>query len=178
MTMERWLGWPMQERILSTFFERWKFRHPGPDDFFRAAVDVAGPQLEPFFDQTYRSSNVFDYGVQTLRSEREGDTYRTTVVVRRYGEAIFPVDVLVTFTGGGTVKERWDGRERWHMYSYVRTEAATTAEVDPGHVLALDVNLTNNSRSLAPSGDAAATKWSLKWMVWLQDHLLSWSFLV
>jgi hypothetical protein len=84
----------------------------------------------------------------------------------------------VTFDGGATANERWDGRERWRLYSYVRAEAATAAEVDPGHVLALDVNLTNNSRTLAPRGVAAATKWSLKWMVWLQDCLLSWSFLV
>ena len=178
MTMERWLGWPVQQRILSTFFERWKFKHPKPDDFFRTAVDVAGAKLGPFFDQTYRSSDVFDYGVQTLRSEREGTQYRTSVMVRRYGEAIFPVDLLVTFDGGATVTERWDGRDRWRLYSYVRSEAATAAEVDPGHVLMLDVNLTNNSRTLAPRATSAATKWSLTWMVWLQDCLLSWSFLV
>jgi hypothetical protein len=45
-------------------------------------------------------------------------------------------------------------------------------------VLLLDVNLTNNSRTLEPKGPAAATKWSLKWMVWLQDQLLSWAFFV
>ena len=54
-------------------------------------------------------------------------------------------------------------------------------EADPEHVLLLDINRTNNSRTLAPldaAGPKAATKWSLKWMVWLQDHLLSWSLLV
>jgi hypothetical protein len=51
-----------------------------------------------------------------------------------------------------------------------------SAEVDPGRVLLLDVNYTNNSRTLAPRGREAATKWSLKWMVWLQDLLLSWAF--
>ena len=45
-------------------------------------------------------------------------------------------------------------------------------------VLLLDVNYTNNSRTLEPRGDEAAVKWSLKWMVWLQDLLLTWSFFV
>ena len=27
-TLERRLGWPMMQRILSTYFERWKFKHP------------------------------------------------------------------------------------------------------------------------------------------------------
>jgi hypothetical protein len=51
-----------------------------------------------------------------------------------------------------------------------------TAEVDPGETLLLDINRTNNSRTTQPQANAAATKWSLKWMVWLQDHLLSWAF--
>jgi hypothetical protein len=44
-------------------------------------------------------------------------------------------------------------------------------------VLLLDVNYTNNSRTLKPKGSAAATKWSLKWMVWLQDAMLTWASL-
>jgi hypothetical protein len=45
-------------------------------------------------------------------------------------------------------------------------------------VLLLDVNYTNNSRTLEPKGTKAATKWSTKWMIWLQDALLSWAFFV
>ena len=76
----------------------------------------SGRDLTAFFDQVYRSSNVFDYGVQDLESVREGDRFRTTVVVRRYGEAMFPIDVLVTFKNGERVTEHWDGRERWKVY--------------------------------------------------------------
>ena len=35
-TLERALGWPTMQRILSTYFERWQFRHPKPADFFRS----------------------------------------------------------------------------------------------------------------------------------------------
>jgi Peptidase family M1 domain len=180
-TLERSLGWPVVQRILSTYFARWQFKHPKPDDFFAIANEAAGRDLSPFFDQVYRSSNVFDYGIQELRSDREGDNYRTTVVVRRYGEAIFPIDVRVTFADGQHVVEHWDGRDRWHMYTYVRPERAVTAEADPERVLLLDVNVTNNARALGARGELgtkAATKWSLKWMIWLQDCLLSWSVFV
>jgi hypothetical protein len=44
-------------------------------------------------------------------------------------------------------------------------------------VLLLDVNVTNNSRMLEPKSGAAAAKWSMKWMVWLQDLLMTWAFL-
>ena len=180
-TLERWLGWPVLQRTMSTYFSRWQFKHPKPADFFAIANEVSGHDLTPFFDQVYRSSNAFDYGIQELRSDREGDRYRTSVVVRRYGEATFPIDVRVTFDGGHKAIEHWDGKDRWKLYTYDRPERATSAEADPDRVLLLDVNVTNNSRTLAPLdelGPKAATKWSLKWMVWLQDCLLSWSVFV
>ena len=175
-TMERWLGWPALQKIMSTHFDRWKFKHPKPHDFFDVTTEVLGRDIGWYFDQVYRSSDVFDYGVQELKSSREQDQYRTIVVVRRYGEATFPVDVLVTFKNGERATERWDGRDRWALYTYDRPAQALSAEVDPNRVLLLDVNMTNNSRTLEPKGPAAATKWSLKWMVWLQDQLLSWAF--
>jgi hypothetical protein len=116
--------------------------------------------------------------VQDLKSEREGGQYRTRLIVRRYGEAIFPVDVAVTFKNGDRVTERWEGTDRWKLYTYDRPSAVLSAQVDPNHVLLLDVNYTNNSRTLEPQGGGAATKWSLHWMVWLQDCLLSWAALV
>ena len=180
-TMERWLGWPTLQRIMSTHFSRWKFKHPKPQDFFDIANEVSGRDLSGYFDQVYRSSNAFDYGIQDLRSDKDGDKYRTLVVVRRYGEATFPVDVRVTFTEGKQVTEHWDGKDRWHLYTYNWPQRAVTAQTDPDHVLLLDVNLTNNSKALTPLdgfGPKAATKWSLKWMVWLQDCLLTWSVFV
>jgi hypothetical protein len=177
-TMERWLGWPMLQKIMSTHFDRWKFKHPHPHDFFNVVTDVAGRDLGWYFDQVYRSSNVFDYGVAELKSDEQGTEYHTAVVVRRYGEATFPVDVLITFGNGDKVTEHWNGRDRWKLYTYVRPQRAVSAIVDPDQVLLLDVNRTNNSRTLTPNGRRAATKWSMKWMVWLQDLLLSYGMFV
>jgi hypothetical protein len=197
-TLERHLGWPTLQRIMSTFFARWKFRHPKPHDFFAVVNEVSGRDMTWFFDQVYRSAHVFDYAVDDLRSgpvtasgffESGGRTaykpdnptagrFRTTVVVRRLEEGVFPVDVLVSFANGDKVRERWDGRDRWKMYTYERGSRAVSAQVDPGRVLLLDVNYANNSRTLEPVSGAAATKWMFKWMGWLQDLLLNAAFLV
>ena len=177
-TMERWLGWPTLQRVMSTFFTQWKFRHPKPRDFFDTAREVTGRDLGWYFDQVYRSSNVFDYGVADLQTRSTGSLFHTTVVVRRYGEATFPVAVQTTFTDGSQVTEQWAGRDRWKVYQYDRSAAAIRAAVDPDRVLLLDVNVTNNSRTLEPKASAAATKWSTRWMIWLQDALLSWAMFV
>ena len=127
-TMERWLGWPVMQQILSTYFARWQFKHPKPQDFFDVATEVTGRDLSRFFDQVYQTSNVFDYGVQSLESTREGDRFRTTVIVRRYGEAIFPVDLRVTFESGEPVIEQWNGEDRWKLYTYERDSRARSAQ--------------------------------------------------
>jgi hypothetical protein len=176
-TLENHLGWPTLQRIMSTYFERWKFRHPKPEDFFRIANEVSGQDLTWFFDQVYRSSNTFDYGVQEVFSERADDKgYRTTVVAQRLGEAIFPVEVLTTFRDGTTRREHWDGLGRRVQFVYETPAEALSAEVDPKHVLVLDIARTNNSRTSEPRAAQAGLKWALTWMVWLQDLMVTYAF--
>ena len=177
-TLEHQLGWPVMQRILSTYFERWKFRHPQPADFFAIVNEVSGRDMTWFFDQVYRSSNVFDYGVQELFSTRAGEGFQTFVTVRRFGEGTFPVDVVTTFRNGEQITERWDGLDRRAVYSYARGSQAVSVQVDPQRVLLLDINYTNNSRTLEPRTRDAGLKWSLKWLVWLQDLMLTYAFFV
>lgn len=197
-TLERHLGWQTLQRIMATYFQRWQFRHPTPQDFFAIVNEVSGRDFTWFFDEVHRSANAFDYGVQELTSVSasgrgffgdggrkafsnatdSGGEFLTTVVVRRYGEGVFPVDVLVTFENGESVREHWDGRDRWTMFRYRKMSRAASAQVDPERVLLVDVNYTNNSYTLKPKAAEAARKWSLVWMVWLQDLLLTYAFFV
>jgi hypothetical protein len=197
-TLERMVGGPVMHRILSTYFSRWTFRHPGPEDFFAVVNEVTGRDFTWFFDQVWRGSAVFDYAVQAFRSEpntargyfgdggtrsftgadRRPGEYVTTVVVRRMGEGVFPVDVRLVLENKEEVRWRWDGRDRWKSFEVVKPSRGAFAQVDPDHVLLLDPNYTNNSATLAPKRDAAARKWSLAWLVWLQDHLLTYGFFV
>jgi len=116
--------------------------------------------------------------VQDLTSTGDDGQYHTSVIVRRYGDAVFPVEIVVTFRNGERLTERWDGVERWKMYTYDRPSQALSAQVDPNRVLLLDVNYTNNSMTLEAKGGSAAQKWSAVWAVWLEDCLLSWAALV
>jgi hypothetical protein len=197
-TLERRLGWPVLQRILAAYFQRWAFRHPRPDDFFAVANEIAGEDLGWFFDEVHRSSNVFDYAVEKIESapadargffdaggrpayrdsRGAGGRFATTVVVRRRGEAVFPVDVLVAFENGQQERRTWDGLDRWTTFRFEGSSRAVSAQVDPDRVLLLDVDYTNNSVTLRPRAAEAATKWASKWMVWLQDLMLTAAFFV
>jgi hypothetical protein len=204
-TLERFHSWEVMQRVLKTFFEQWQFKHPTPDDFFAVLNDITKQDHKPLLDQVYYGSETFDYAIERLTSDHiawrglndsaasatatasqglsyEEQTldklYRTTVVARRIGGGRFPVDVLVTFSDGHQERERWDGQARWQTFSFDRPARAVSAQIDPERVLLLDTNFTNNSRTLEPAADRAATRWSLRWMIWLQDLLMTCAFLV
>ncbi|MCM3879947.1 MAG: M1 family metallopeptidase [Vicinamibacterales bacterium] len=178
-TLERALGWTTMQRILAAFFEKWRFKHPRPGDFFQVANEVSGKDLGPFFDQVYRASVVFDYGVESVSSdEKADDMFLSDIVVRRYGDGIFPVTVLITFADGSTRREAWDGGGRWTRITVENHSRAVSAQVDPDRVLLLDTNFTNNSFTTEPHATRAAVKLASKWMVWLQDQLVTWAFFV
>ena len=193
-TLERYLGWSTLQRGMAAFYEQWRFAHPKPDDFFRTISAASGQDLSWFFDQVHGNASTFDYGIDQLTSRRLGrrgffggagaafsdgsdeEAFETTVVVRRYGDGTFPVDVLTEFEDGSTRRETWDGAGRWTAFTYERDTRGTRAFVDPDRVLLLDTYVTNNSQTLTPMAGRAATKWTLTWMVWLQDVLLTYGF--
>ncbi|HEX7283285.1 MAG TPA: M1 family metallopeptidase [Vicinamibacterales bacterium] len=192
-TLERMHSWEVMQRVLSTFFARWKFKHPVPEDFFDVLREVTGQDHKEFIEQVYTGSNTFDYAIDRFASDNiawrgVGDNgyeqqtldklWRTVVVARRIGSGTLPVDILVTFSDGHQERERWNGAGRWVTLTYDRPARAVAAQIDPERVLLLDTNFTNNSRTLEPQADRAATKWSLRWMVWLQDLLMTYAFLV
>jgi hypothetical protein len=202
MTLERHLGWETLQKILSVHFERWKFKHPQPQDFFAIVNEVSGQDLTWFFDQVYRGSEAFDYAIESVSSKPaalegfdgqqvrrrdpqaakaakkpgSGQPLRTEVVVRRLGGGIFPVDVLLVFQDGTQVRERWDGKDRWKLFVVERPSKLKHAIVDPDRKLVLDINHTNNSRLLDPAPIVPVLKWTSKWMIWMQDLLATFAF--
>ncbi len=177
-TLERYLGWPTMQRVMSTYFGRYAFSHPHPQDFFDVARTVSGQDLGWFFDQVYRGSQVFDYGIDAIRSDADGRSYRSSIVARRYLDGVFPVKIRAAFADGTREEWNWDGRDQWKLFQVVRSAPLVSAEVDPDRVLLLDVNRTNNSALLHSQAGRAARRWSLPWLVWLQDQLLTYGFFV
>jgi hypothetical protein len=190
--------------IMATYFQRYRFGHPAPDDFMAVAREVSGRDLDWFFDQVYRDAVSFDYAVDsvasipvTLKGYEEGESgpvmvpeddagaddpddssvvYRTEVVVRRLGGGVYPVDLLMVFEDDSTALHTWDGAARWNLFVEERPVKLAYAVVDPEHKLMLDVNITNNSRLREDSGRLPAVKWSSKWMIWMQDLLWNFAF--
>ncbi len=158
LTLEKVVGEDTMRRALRTYFMRYRFTHPTAEDFLRTIEEVSGQNLRWYFDQAVYGTAILDYAVEDVRSERAdwyektrssekaGETlYRSSVVVHRKDDFVFPVELEVKFDNGETAREHWDGRDRWIRYSYVKKARIVSAEIDPGHQIRLDRNLFNNS---------------------------------
>ena len=196
-TLESYLGWGTMARVMRTYQQRWRYRHPCTRDFIDVVNEVSGRDMNWFFDQFFYSSNVAEYEVSDLSSEpvegkvgvydengkrntyleaeaakllekSKNKLYRSTVIVRRRGEVMAPVDVLIRFDNGETIQRNWDGKYRWVKFVFEKPYKVTSAEVDPERKLALEANFTNTSRTAKPDNRAAA-KWYIRWIFWLEN---------
>jgi hypothetical protein len=188
-TLEQWLGRPVFDQVLSEFARRMRDRMPTMADFLAVASDTSGQNLSWLFDQAFGSAAVFDYAVEGLTSEPAQDgLFQTTVVAGRRGEALFTgssrppdgpfergrgITVRVSFADGETRTDYWDGRRASQTFVYQSRTRAESAEIDPDRIVVLDMHPTNNSRTLTPRAGIASTKWSARWLLWLEDWLLT-----
>lgn len=88
-------------RVMRTYFRRWKFRHPYPEDFQRVAEEVSKRNLDWFFDQWWNRTGTCDYALTSLKNQRQPDgNYRVKIGLKRVGEIFMPVDLSVTLADG------------------------------------------------------------------------------
>ncbi|MFW6128920.1 MAG: M1 family metallopeptidase [Candidatus Aminicenantaceae bacterium] len=198
LTLEKYLGEDVMKKIMQTYYERWKFRHPKTQDFIDIAEEVSGEDLGWFFNQFFKSPGKLDYAVESIQSleikepqgifngelrkpekrdkkddkNKKEKMYKNVVSVIRKGELVFPQDILITFEDGEKIREKWNGKTRWKKFIYFKPKKLKSAQVDPERKMLLDVNFINNSMRLKPK-KAFSIKAALNAMLSFQN-ILSW----
>jgi len=201
-TLENYLGRERFDRIMRTYFNRWKFRHPCRNDFIAIANEVAGENLDWFFDQIIEQPTSLDYAVASIANvpvdafdeglsqyefedpekgedeeedeeeeqDEESKPHQSTVVFRRVGEVVFPMEILVEFSDGTIVRETWNGQGRVKTYQFTRPAKVVRAAIDPDRKVPLDVDLLNNSLHIEENKEVI-NKYTLKGFFWMQSLL-------
>lgn len=157
ITLEGVIGEDTMRRAMHTYFQRYKFTHPDKEDFLKTIEEVSGQNLRWYFDQAVYGTQVLDYAVLKEISvpvdwykkdlkEKKGETeYVSNVWIQRKNDFIFPVETEIKFDNGDSVREHWDGRDRWVRYQYQKKAKIESVEIDPDHKIYLDRNNFNNS---------------------------------
>jgi hypothetical protein len=138
--MLRWtIGEEAMRELLRTIYDRHALEHFYEADLRRAASDVAGADLDWFFDQWLRTTDQLDYAIDAATTAPLADgRWSTQVEVVREGDIWMPIELRV-----GEVTLRLESRDRRQLVEVVTAARPREAVLDPDEIL-LDIDRSNH----------------------------------
>jgi hypothetical protein len=144
---EQILGTERFDLAFRTYVERWAFKHPTPDDFFRTMENVAGEDLSWFWRGWFQYNWRFDQGINGIKYVKNDPKQGVIITVENFEKMPMPIIVDIK-TKSGTVErvklpvEIWQKNTDW-AFKHNSTEEIQSITLDPDHVFP-DSNESNN----------------------------------
>jgi len=181
-TLEGLVGTEFMDRIMKTYFDRWKFKHPCRYDFVdlvnELVIDEMGdvfPEgMDWFFDQTLYGTGMCDYAVADIENEKltpergyldsreecevgemPEDKYKSRIELHRLEELYFPQEIKIVFENGDEEIVYWDGEASAKTIEIETSSKVVAAYIDPERKIYIDKNFINNSLDLRNQSDTS-----------------------
>lgn len=160
------VGAAQRDKILLNYYNTWKFRHPGVDDFIRIAEKVSDMKLDWYKEFWVNSTKTIDYAIDSVW-EAQG---KTNIRLLNKGLMPMPVDLVLTKEDGkqelhyipmdlmygkkpaeNSMQRLTHPAWKWTSPTYVisvdlKKEDIATVEIDPTQRMA-DINRQNNKHN-------------------------------
>lgn len=130
-----------------TYINRWAYKHPSPEDFFRSMNDASGEDLNWFWKGWFIKNWKLDQAVTGVKYV-DGDPSKGALIrIENKDRMVMPVVVQVKESNGktGTIKlpvEIWEKSGQF-TFNYNSTSLIDTVKIDPDEKLP-DIDLSNN----------------------------------
>jgi Peptidase family M1 domain len=148
MLRDQILGKERFDYAFRTYTERWAFKHPTPDDFFRTIENVAGEDLNWFWRGWIINNWQFDQAVSKIKYVKNDPTKGAIITVENLEKMPFPLILDVKSKSGKTTRinlpvEIWERNKTWSFRSNTNEEIESIT-LDPNHVFP-DINSENDT---------------------------------
>ena len=146
---EQILGKERFDYAFKTYINRWAFKHPTPDDFFRTMENVGGETLQWFWRGWFVNNWRLDVAVRNVDQLDSADYSKGAIITLDNLEKMAMPVILEIKTVNGKVDriklpvEIWERNVSWKFF-YPSTDEIESVTYDPDKVLP-DFNLTNNT---------------------------------
>ncbi|MGZ9676054.1 M1 family metallopeptidase [Flavobacterium sp. GNP001] len=145
---EQVLGPERFDLALKTYIERWAFKHPQPDDFFRTIENVAGEDLSWFWRGWFQYNWRLDQGINNVKYVKNDPKLGAVITIENFEKMAMPVALDVKTKAGKVTRvnlpvEIWQRNKAW-SFKHNSTEEIESITLDPDHVLP-DSNTKNNT---------------------------------
>ena len=147
---EQILGEERFDRALRTYIERWAYKHPTPDDFFRTIENVAGEDLSWFWRGWFQYNWRLDQGINSIKYVKNDPKQGVIISIENFEKMAMPVILDVKTKSGKVTRvnlpvEIWQKNKAW-SFKHDSTEEIESITIDPEHVFP-DSNSANNTWS-------------------------------
>lgn len=149
LAMKDMLGDELFKKCLQAYMERWNGKHPLPWDFFNTFNNVAGKNLNWFWNNWFFSTSYNDLAVQEVKKSSGG----YTVSVKNIGGFFSPVDMIVRYTDGTTETKHispavWEKNAKQTAVTVSTKKKIESVKLDGGIFMDAD-----NSNNVVTPGD-------------------------
>lgn len=144
---EQVLGKERFDAAFKAYIDRWAYKHPTPDDFFRSMENVSGEDLSWFWRSWYVNNWRFDQGVNSIKYVKNDPAKGAVITVENLDKMPMPIVLDVKTKSGKVTRvnlpvEIWQRNKDW-SFKHNSTEEIESITLDPDHVFP-DYNESNN----------------------------------
>ncbi len=147
MLREQILGEERFDRAFKAYIDRWAYKHPAPDDFFRTIENVAGEDLNWFWRGWFLHNWKMDQAITGVSYYKNNPQKGVLITVANLEKMPMPVIAEIKTKNDQTFRvnlpvEIWQHNTSW-TFLYPSTEEISSVTLDPDHVFP-DYNTDNN----------------------------------
>jgi hypothetical protein len=144
---EQILGPERFDFAFRTYIEKWAYKHPTPEDFFRTMENAGGENLQWFWRGWFLNDWRLDVAVTDVKYVDNDPSKGAMITIANLEKMAMPVILEVKTVSGKTDRvklpvEIWERNNTW-TFKYPSTEAIQSVTYDPDNVLP-DYNPDNN----------------------------------
>ena len=180
--IEKRIGSKAMSTVLSSYAQKYRFRHPSTYDFQKTVEKVTGISWKSYFEQYIYSGGTPDFSLDQITTTRKDQVdkkdpylYESKVTVGNKGTHYPDANIKFTFTDGHTIQRMWDGQGSGTTFQLLYSAPLLSAEIDPQHSVLLENKHFNNFRMAELKRDTVS-RWTLSATKLIETMLgtLSW----
>tara|TARA_R110000737_G_scaffold350964_1_gene391674 strand:- start:35383 stop:38364 length:2982 start_codon:yes stop_codon:yes gene_type:complete len=137
--LKSYLGDELFDECMSAYFEKWKFRHPQPEDLKAIFEEKTGKKLDWFFTDLIQTTNHIDYKVKNVKSKNG----KAEITIKNVGQVNGPIPVAMSKVGGGETTQ-WIENDTERKHEIITDYEVSKVQIDSLNNIP-EINRSNNT---------------------------------
>ena len=145
--LKDYLGDEEFDRIMHMYFNKWKFRHPQPEDLKELFTSETGKSLDWFFNDLIQTTNHIDYKIQKVKSHIDSESKEKGIYVKvkNVGQVDGPVQVNLISHENEVIGDMWlEPGNREIIWDNINIDNVSLVRIDAGKDIP-ELNRQNNT---------------------------------